>query len=236
MPEAHLIAGDCTTTFESPDRTDETRGRVVCLRKADDTVLVHDTTGYQPVAWLTRPETAIVAGSPPTLEARDGDSRLRVLFHDVSLDTRLPASPAGTPVGPCPDCSGALVHHASTLSCTDCSREHGLPNGATVLDEACTCGLPRVVVVRGDRFEVCADRTCAPLDDKIQARFDCPDCGDDLRVVRAGGLWLGCDASPDCSVSFAVPDAELGEACDCGLPTVVAGDETRCLDTGCSSP
>jgi DNA topoisomerase-1 len=231
VPHAHLVAGDCTATFDG-DRAYERRGRVVCLRKPDDTVLVHDAAGYQPVAWLTRPETSTVAGDPPTVEARDGDARLRVLFHETSVDARVPVSAAGTVAGPCP-CGGALVERSGALACTDCDREHGLPAGATTLDERCDCGLPRVEVTRGTRFAVCADRTCDPLDaavrDRFDRDFDCPDCGDDLRVVRAGGLYLGCDAYPDCETAFAVPEAERDGTCACGLPTF----EGRCLDRAC---
>ncbi|WP_255151675.1 topoisomerase DNA-binding C4 zinc finger domain-containing protein [Halorarius halobius] len=239
MTEAHLIAGDCTTTYRG-DRAHEKRGRAVCLRKPDDTVLVHDADGYRPVAWLTRPEATVVAGDPPTVEARDGDARLRVLFHAVSVDVRVPVSPAGEPVGPCPDCDGTLVRRSGRLACTDCDRVHGLPDGATVRDERCDCGLPRLEVTRGERFEVCADRTCDPLDPKVESAFDrafdCPACGDDLRVVRAGGLFLGCDAYPDCEAAFSLPASERVGTCDCGLPTFASAEGPRCLDAGCPSP
>ncbi|MFC7234984.1 topoisomerase DNA-binding C4 zinc finger domain-containing protein [Halosegnis marinus] len=232
MSHARLIAGDCTATFDG-DRARETRGRVVCLRKPDDTVLLHDAAGYRPVAWLTRPDASVVAGDPPTLDARDGDDRLRVLFHETSVDVRVPVSAAGDPAGACPDCDGALVARSGTLACTDCDREYVLPAGAEVLDERCDCGLPRVVAVRGDRFEVCADRSCESLDDAVRERFDrafdCPDCGDDLRVVRAGGLLLGCDAYPDCEAAFALPAAEHDGTCACGLPTFGGA----CLDREC---
>lgn len=230
---ARLIAGDCTATFDG-DRAYERRGRAVCLRKPDDTVLLHDAAGYRPVAWLTRPEATVVAGEPPTLDARDGDDRLRVLFHDVSVDTRVPVSAAGAPAGPCPDGPGTLVERSGALACTDCEREHALPSGATLLDEQCDCGLPRVAVTRGARFEVCADWTCDPLDAAVEGRFDrafdCPDCGDDLRVVRAGGLLLGCDSYPDCEASFSLPAAEHDGTCACGLPTF----DGACLDRSCA--
>ena len=232
---AHLLAGDCTTTFDG-DRSYEKRGRVVCLRKPDDTLLVHDAAGYRPVAWLTRPDTSMAVGSPPTVEARDGDDRLRVTFHETSVDVRIPVSPAGEAAGPCPDCAGALVTRSGTLACTDCDREHALPAGATVLDTACECGLARVEVTRGVTIEVCADRACEPLDAAIEAeldrRFDCPDCGRDMRVVRAGGLLLGCDGYPDCDVSVPLPNEACDGVCDCGLPTV----DGRCLDATCASP
>ena len=178
----------------------------------------------------------LAVGSPPTVEARDGDDRLRVMFHETSVDVRVPVSSAGETVGPCPDCPGALVERSGTLACTDCDREHALPAGATVLESTCDCGLPRLSVTRGATVEVCASRSCEPLDAAIEAeldrRFDCPDCGRDMRVVRAGGLLLGCDGYPDCDVSVSLPDEVCDGVCDCGLPT--AGG--RCLDADCPSP
>ena len=44
-----VIAGDCTVTYTSDDETHTQRGHVVTLCKPDDTVLVHDADGYQPV-------------------------------------------------------------------------------------------------------------------------------------------------------------------------------------------
>jgi len=48
-----VLAGDCTIIAEDDDRQ-EYRGRVTTIVKPDNTILVHDTDGYQPVAWLTR--------------------------------------------------------------------------------------------------------------------------------------------------------------------------------------
>jgi DNA topoisomerase-1 len=75
MPETiRVLAGDCTTTFEG-DRTRTQRGRVVVVIKPDRTTLVHDADGYQPVAWLTRPDSLTVEAdvASPTRRA-DGDS------------------------------------------------------------------------------------------------------------------------------------------------------------------
>ena len=97
MPETiRVLAGDCTTTFEG-DRTRTQRGRVVVVIKPDRTTLVHDADGYQPVAWLTRPESLTVEAdvASPTrradgapvddagfgIVARAGDQVLRVVCH-----------------------------------------------------------------------------------------------------------------------------------------------------------
>ncbi|MUW15544.1 DUF91 domain-containing protein, partial [Halorubrum sp. CBA1125] len=62
MPERlRVLAGDCHVT-ERGDRSRAYRGRVVVLIKPDDTTLVHDADGYQPVAWLTRPDSVVVEG------------------------------------------------------------------------------------------------------------------------------------------------------------------------------
>src|SRR6056297_776882 len=50
----HVYAGDCTTSYSANDDSRRQRGRVVVVHKPDDTVLVHDAEGYQPVEWLTR--------------------------------------------------------------------------------------------------------------------------------------------------------------------------------------
>lgn len=47
------LAGDCR--IEVTDNAESVhRGRVLVVLKPDGTVLVHDVTGYQPIAWLTR--------------------------------------------------------------------------------------------------------------------------------------------------------------------------------------
>jgi RecB family endonuclease NucS len=52
-----VFAGDCTITTDG-DTEERRRGEMVALLKPDDTLLVHDVDGYQPVEWLTRAETA----------------------------------------------------------------------------------------------------------------------------------------------------------------------------------
>jgi DNA topoisomerase-1 len=176
MPETdavRLFAGTSTATFFTnadgtwaPER--EQHGRMVTVVKPDGTTLVHDATGYQPVAWLTRPERVTVEREPPTVgedggestlvTAVDGDSRLRVRVREAASPTRHPVSAAGEPVGTC-GCGGRLVRVAGGVACVDCDDRHGLPTGATVVDEPCLdCGLPRFRVERGRAFTCCLDR------------------------------------------------------------------------------
>lgn len=237
MGETHLVAGECTTEFEGR-RDHVQRGHVVVLVKPDNTVLVHDADGYQPVAWLTRPESLTVESEPTTIAARDGEERLRVTVHDAHLDGRYPVSDAGVPVGRCPDCDGTLVRTGGAVACVGCDDRHGLPAGATVLDDTCPgCGLPRMRAARGAAFELCVDRSCESLDDRVRERFDrewsCPDCGGDLRVLRRGGLVAGCERYPDCETGFAVPQGVVTDECPCGLPVFETAGGERCLDATC---
>nr|WP_321112725.1 topoisomerase DNA-binding C4 zinc finger domain-containing protein [Halorussus salinisoli] len=122
-----------------------------------------------------------------------------------------------------------------------------------MLDSTCDCGLPRIAVERGARFELCVDRDCEGLDDAVRERFDrewsCPDCDGDLRVLRERTLFLGCENYPDCEATFALPDREVVGICDCGLPRVrrdnkksesggssengETADESKCLNETC---
>ena len=235
MSDCTVIAGRCTTTFEGT-RDRHQHGDVLVLVKPDNTVLVHDADGYQPVAWLTRPESVTVGEKRVT--AQDGDQYLAVEIHDTHVRGRYPTSDAGIPVGDCPDCRATLVRTGGGVSCPTCGS-YGLPTGATVLDETCQdCGLPRIRVQRGASFVVCLDRDCESLDERVRAAFDrewsCPDCGGDLRVLRRGGLLVGCEDYPDCETGFAVPDGLHDGTCDCGLPLFDTPTGRRCLDSTCS--
>jgi len=236
MPGAtHVIAGRCTTAFEG-SREQTQYGDVLVVTKPDGTVLVHDTDGYQPVAWLTRAST--VAVGPDTVTARDGEQSLTVEIHEEYARARHQISDAGRPVGPCPGCDSPLVHSRGVVRCLDCGATHSIPTDATLLDETCPdCGLPRFRVERGRSFVVCTDQACEPLDDRVRGaldrEFDCPACGDDLRVLRRGGLILGCDSYPACETSFAVPSGRHDGTCDCGLPVFDTTTGRRCLDSRC---
>ncbi|MFB6082619.1 MAG: DUF91 domain-containing protein [Halorientalis sp.] len=229
-----VLAGECTVV-DGDER--ERRGEVVVVCKPDDTVLVHDAEGYQPVAWLTRPETLTVAAG--VLTATDGDRFLRVEVHEEYADEDHPVSTAGIPVGDCPDCNGRLVRDDGAVTCLDCRATYGLPRDATVLTDVadCDCGCPRMRVERGRAFEVCIDRDCESLDEAVRAAFDrewgCPNCDGDLRILRRGGLLAGCEHYPDCETGWGVPTGTVVEECDCGLPVFETANGRRCLDSGC---
>ena len=232
-------AGECTSTFDGNRvRAHEQRGRMVVLIKPDNTVLVHDADGYQPVAWLTRAESVTVDGD--RIEARDGDQHLRVTVHDEFASGRYPASAAGKPVGDCPSCESALVRTGDGVTCTNCGVRYGLPGDATVLEEHCDCGLPKMAVERGSEFRVCLDRDCESMDAAVKQAFDrewdCPNCEGDLRILRRGGLLAGCEHYPDCDTGFAFPSGTLTGTCSCGLPLFETTGGTRCLDATCEWP
>lgn len=231
----HVIAGTCTKTFDGDGREQRQHGDVLVVVKPDDTTLVHDAAGYQPVAWLTRPDSVTVGAD--TVTAADGDQRLSVDVHETHTRGRYPTSDAGVPVGECP-CGGRLVRARGTVTCPGCGDRYGLPSGATVTDEQCgDCGLPRIRVRRGATFVVCLDRDCESLDERVRSAFDrqwgCPDCDGDLRVLRRGGLILGCENYPDCETGFTFPEGVHDGACACGLPAFETASGRRCLDTGC---
>jgi len=217
------------------------RGRVIVVVKPDNTVLVHDADGYRPVAWLTRADSVSFdrenTADGFTVTAQTAERRLRVRSETTFGFGRYPSSTAGAPVGDCPDCGEALVHRGGDVRCLGCEERYGLPAGAALGAGTCECGLPRMRVERGANFDLCIDRSCESLDVAVRERFDrvwdCPDCGDDLRILRKGGLLAGCDRYPDCEVGFAFPDGLLAGTCDCDLPAFETASGQRCLDPTC---
>ncbi|SEL05069.1 endonuclease NucS domain-containing protein [Haloferax larsenii] len=240
MESIRVFAGDCTVHFEgSRERTQ--RGRVVVVAKPDRTVLVHDASGYQPVAWLTRADSLTVESGPGSfgLVARAGEQVLTVESHDVIGRPEYPASEAGVPVGTHPETGEPLVRTSGSVTALDSGVEFSLPAGATVRDDTCDdCGLPLMRVERGAAFDICIDRQCDPLDDHVKARFDgewgCPDCGSPLRIIRRGGrLLAGCDAYPECETAVSLPAGVVVDDCECGLPIFETARGRRCLDSTC---
>jgi len=234
--EVRVVAGECTATFDGRNKR-EHRGDVLAIVKPDNTVLVHDADGYQPVAWLTRAESVRLTDG--VLDARDGDQHLRVAVHDEHGSNRHPVTRAGVPVGDCPVCGGALVLAHGAVSCLGCGDHYGVPRDAAVLGADCDCGLPLMRVERGDPFELCVDRDCESLDDRVRERFDgvwdCPHCEGALRIIRRGGLLAGCERYPDCDTGFSLPTGLLDGVCDCGLPVFSTPSGRRCLDSGCDA-
>lgn len=244
-PTATVLAGDCTTEFiPATDDRCVHRGRVVVLTKPDRTLLVHDRSGYQPVAWLTRADSLTIEADDDgfAITARDGDRTLSVRSHDAGEIVEVPISAAGTPVGECPDsdCGTALVRTGGDVVCLGCGDAYGLPAGASVRDDATCedCGLPVMEVARGMQFRLCIDYACDSLTDAIREaldrRFDCPDCGRNLRVrEHRGRAFLGCDGYPDCETAFSVPAGIVVDDCPCGLPRFETATGVRCLDGTC---
>ena len=235
MPDsAHVIAGRCTTVFEGT-REQEQHGDMLVLIKPDGTVLVHDSDGYQPVAWLTRPDSVTVTSD--TVAARDGNQTLRVNVHEVRSHAQYPLGETGVPLGSCPDCEETLVRTNDAISCVSCESHHPIPSSATVLMESCgDCGLPQVRVERGCSFVLCP--SCDSLTERIRSAYDrewdCPDCEDSLRVLYRGRVLLGCNSYPDCEVAFSFPQGSHEGECACGLPLFETASGVRCLDSECS--
>lgn len=231
-----VLAGDCTVTyFDGEERV--RRGSVVTLVKPDNTVLVHDASGYQPAAWLTRANAVQFAREDGefVLAATDADERLRVESHESFGTAHYPVTPAGPPVGTCPDCAGRLVRDRGRVVCTGCGDGYVIPRDATVLDATCdACGLPTMRVERGAAVEVCVDRDCEAIEDVVAERFDgewdCPECDGDLAIQRHRGLRAVCG---DCGSGFQVPSGTLAGTCDCGLPRFDMRSGERCLDSTC---
>lgn len=240
-----VFTGDCTIRFEGDHKREE-RGAVLVLAKPDNTVLVHDRSGYRPVAWLTRAESVTWNRDNGgfELEATAEDKRLQIECHDEHTTAAYQASRAGRPVGTCPSCTGTLVHARSTVSCLRCTDEYRVPRDATITGAAgdiCTvCDLPLMRAERGRPFEVCVDRQCESLDDRVRERYDrawtCPECGDDLLVLRRGGLLAGCGSYPDCDTAFAIPTGTITGSCTaCDLPVFDTPAGRRCLDATCTT-
>ncbi len=238
--QIRMIAGDCTVRFEDGDVREE-RGSVVVLAKPDGTVLVHDLEGYRPVAWLTRADEVADANGDngTTITATDDGRRLTITCHAVHGDVDYPATRSGPPLGACPNCIGSMVAIDGGVVCLGCDDQYGLPDGASLIDQACgDCGLPMFHVERGAGFDLCVDRDCDPLDAAVRDRFDrvwsCPDCAGDLRILRRGRLIAGCERYPDCETAFHIPNGTVDGACVCGLPAFETAGGRRCLDATCA--
>ncbi len=241
MPERlRVLAGDCQVT-ERGDRTRTHRGRVVVLIKPDDTTLVHDADGYQPVAWLTRPDSVVVEGDGAgfSVTARDGARRLRIVTDSATASRALPITEAGVQVGTCPDDGGVLVRSRGDVVCLDCEARWGLPAGASVTDATCAdCGLPKIRVERGEPFHLCLDPSCDPMEAAVSDRFDrawnCPDCDGELTVEFAPGrVYLACEHETACGTTLSIPSGVAVDECGCGLPIFETPTGRSCLDGNC---
>jgi DNA topoisomerase-1 len=234
-----VLAGECAVRYEAGGETERAlRGDVVVVVKPDDTVLVHDSDGYQPAAWLTRPGVVRYTRDARgfRIDAADGDERLVVESATEHGDAHYPASPAGPPVGSC-DCGGTFVRDGGRVVCVDCRDEYAIPRDAAVTGDDCPdCGLPEIRVARGVEVRACLDRDCRPIADAVRealaGAWTCR-CSTVLEIEADRGLHAACG---DCGARYRLPVGERDGDCECGLPAVGDGDSERCLDTECDRP
>jgi DNA topoisomerase-1 len=212
MPETiRVLAGDCTTTFEG-DRTRTQRGRVVVVIKPDRTTLVHDADGYQPVAWLTRPDSLTVEAdvASPTRRA-DGDSEEQ--------------SPSGNRASP-GDSEAQRVSNG-TAEPSPGPREEAVDDAGFGVVARAGDQVLRVVCHRD------AGRAEYPVSEAGVPVGTDPETGEPL--VRAGGDVVGADSD----VRYPLPRGATvtdGSCPDCGLPTIRAEAGAAfevCLDRAC---
>lgn len=232
-----VIAGRCTIRHEADEQT-ESEGEVVVLVKPDNTVLVHDVSGYRPAGWLTRADSVQVSLSEGRFDLRaySGEEVLQVTGEDPSV-AEFPATTAGPSVGTCPACGETMVSAAGEVTCLGCGAAYTLPRNATVTDTTCeACGLPTISVTRGTDLTVCLDRECGSLDAAVREEFggewNCPTCGTGLEIARARTLGAQC---PTCETHYPIPDGTVVGTCSCGLPWFETDHGGRCLDPGCST-
>jgi DNA topoisomerase-1 len=230
-----VYAGACTVTYNGAVET-EAFGRILTIVKPDGTVLVHDESGYQPAAWLTRAEAVNVdTATPLELTATSGDQSLRVVGTAETACTTHPVTPSGPTIGDCPSCTGTLIRAGGDVVCTGCGERWSLPADATVLDAVCPdCDLPRMTADRGAPLEACLDPGCQSLAatarDRFEGAWDCPQCGGTLSIRSAASLLAGCAA---CGEWYPIPTGTATGTCPCGLPQFRTPQGLRCLDAGC---
>ena len=210
MPDTiRVFAGDCTITFEG-DRTRTHRGHVAVVVKPDRTTLVHDTDGYQPVAWLTRPDALTVetGGTSPT-QRTAGDSEGQ--------------SPSGNRTSPGDgEAQSAL------------SRSSG-PRKEAADDE----GFGIVARAGEQVLRVVSNRVAGRAEYPVSAA-GVPvgtDPGTGEPLVRAGGDVVGVDS--DARYPLPRGASVTDESCSsCGLPVIRADAGATvevCLDRSCES-
>lgn len=234
--DIRVFTGD-STVIHTADPDTVQRGTLLTLVKPDNTVLVHDTNGYQPAAWLTRPETVRVTETDAGVQILAGgtETQLTVEVDGIQDHVTSPISPAGPAVGTCPDCDQPLIRSSGSVVCSGCHADWGLPQDATIVESRCpACRLPQMQVDRGASFTVCIDYGCDPLDVAIRNRFDgvwpCPDCQNLLKVGHQRSLSAACNR---CEYQHTIPTGTVSGECSCGLPRFETANGTRCLNPGC---
>ena len=141
-------------------------------------------------------------------------------------------------VGTCKKCGEKLYRQGASIKC-DCGVEYKLSDGAELIDEKCSCGLPKFKLKLYD-LGVCIDRKCENMDEIISREFAssgyrCPNCGSSLTVIRRRGIIVGCSRYYDgCKTAFLLPiNAKIEGMCTCGLPKLRLKTKVRCLNTKC---
>lgn len=235
MNAIRVYAGACTVTYTGATEM-ETVGRVLTIIKPDGTVLVHDESGYQPAAWLTRAASVNVTGTDPLeLTATSGDQRLTVLGTAEGTLSSHRISPSGSAVGECPSCQARLLRAGSAIVCEDCLERWSLPSDATILEMTCPdCALPRMTVDRGATIQTCIDSSCqslaAAVRKHVAGEWCCPECDRPFSVREEMGVVAGCAA---CGDWYPIPAGTDTGTCACGLPQFHTTRGVRCLDARC---
>jgi len=220
-----VFAGDCTTTFEG-ERTRTHRGRVVVVVKPDRTTLVHDADGYQPVAWLTRPDSLTVeAGAASGTQRADGDGEGQ--------------SPSGNRASPGDSEAQSASGRSSGLRGGQAASNGTAEPSPGPREEAADGDAGFGLVARaGDQvLRVISHRSSGratyPVSEAGVPVGSDPETGEPL--VRAGGDVRGVDSG----VRYPLPAGATvtDESCpSCGLPTIraEAGEVFEvCLDRSC---
>lgn len=161
-----------------------------------------------------------------------------VLSRDEVNEEKVAVLSPDVSVGTCKKCGEKLYRHGASIKC-DCGVEYKLSDGAELIDEKCSCGLPKFKLKLYD-IGVCIDRKCENMDEIISREFassgyKCPNCGSSLTVVRRRGIIVGCSRYYDgCKTAFLLPiNAKIESMCTCGLPKLRLKTKVRCLNTKC---
>ncbi len=110
-------------------------------------------------------------------------------------------------------------------------------------DKKCAeCGLPVISTSKGKYFS-CIDPKCKS-NEKRYVVGKCPECGSDLRIMKARKQFVGCSGYPKCRTSYPLPQ-KIGvlptdkKCSQCGLPMISVPLGKRrllsCIDMNCKS-
>ncbi|MBU2559766.1 topoisomerase DNA-binding C4 zinc finger domain-containing protein, partial [archaeon] len=115
--------------------------------------------------------------------------------------------------------------------------------GVAPTDKTCVeCGLPVISTSKGKYFS-CIDPKCKS-NERRYVIGDCPECGKDLRIMKARKQFVGCSGYPNCRTSYPLPQKigvlPTGKNCSkCGLPMISVPIGKRrllsCIDMNCKS-